>query len=367
MTKLSDDQVNDILNSSGVDTSDTSISFEEIDDFGSNDSIKEMYQDVGKYRRMLREKRHFINADVSAVIPFTRENLYLICAYTGSGKSTMAANISYPLWQQGKKILVISNEESKQDVIFRIACLHLGYNFNDYKKGCMPKTLELEVLKLFPQITKCVKVVDVNFKEGLTTKKEGVINILEQVKNSDYAAVLLDYYQLVRYSTNNAEKTYKVLDDLRIYFGRYIKDANVPLVVFAQLHSLGKRNNTDLDSRIKECPAIIEPATVILEMVPNFELNCTDVNIKKDRFGSQGTVFRLGYDKGKFVTYDSEFEAKINAFKQKKDTEEAAKRLAALQQDLGNDIVDPVQIPTQDNSDVQEDTGKEDANDTTAE
>ena len=113
---------------------DLDISLEEIESFGDADSLKEMAVNMVKYNSMLKEKIPLINDDLSAIIPFTRENLYLFCAYTGSGKSTIAANITYPLWQKGKKSLVISNEESKQDVMLRIACIHLGLNFNDYKK-----------------------------------------------------------------------------------------------------------------------------------------------------------------------------------------------------------------------------------------
>src|SRR5581483_2234154 len=128
------------------------------------------------------------------------------------------------------------------------------------------------VMVLFPEIGKCVKVLDIGFKGGLTTKLEGIKNALEAVRNQDYSCAMIDYYQLIQYSVEDKTRSrYDVLNDLRIWFGQYIKTSNIPIVVFAQLHSIGKRNNKDLDSRVKECPAILEPSTVVLEVIPNFD------------------------------------------------------------------------------------------------
>src|ERR1019366_4901127 len=124
-------------------------SFDDINSFGSKDSLRKMFKNASNYNKMLSERLTLINESLTAAIPFTRENLYLFCAYTGSGKSTVSANISYPLWKQRKKLLVISNEETSQDICFRIACLEKGYNFNDWKDGKMSSEHQRECLDLF--------------------------------------------------------------------------------------------------------------------------------------------------------------------------------------------------------------------------
>jgi predicted ATP-dependent serine protease len=300
-----------IANALEQDKSNIDVSFEEIDSFGDMDSMRNMFQNIANYNKMLNERITFINKDLTKAIPFTRENLYLMCAYSGNGKSTAAANISYPLWKEGKKTLVISNEEPEQDIVYRIACLELGYNFNDYKKGQMPLANQKECVKLFPEITKYVKIIDVNAKEGISTKLEGIKNILEVVNNKDYSCVMIDYYQLIRKSiANPSASPYEVLNDLRIFFGQYIKRANIPIVIFAQLHSLGKRNNKDLDSRIKMGPEIYETATVVLEMIPNFEDKTSDFLIVKDRFGLAGNRLTFAFDRGRYIPMDPEAIAK---------------------------------------------------------
>ena len=319
MSELNKELQDAILRNAGQasnDNRDMSVSLDEIDSFGNKESMLEMFDSIKQYNRMLKERITFVNSELTQLIPFTRENLYLMCAYTGSGKSTIAANISYPLWQQGKKVLVIANEESKSDVLYRIACLHLGYNFNSWKKGQMPTPQQKDCVKLFPEISKHVKVLDVVYKDGLTTTIEGVINALEAVQAADFSCCLIDYYQLIINSVDDPSKgRYDVLNKLRIYLQRYIKKSNIPIVLFAQLHSMGKRANVELDSRVKECPAILEAATVVVECVPNFDLRKTDFIIKKDRFGMQGSKIECGFDNGKFVNYNDGFKIKLNKYK----------------------------------------------------
>lgn len=310
MAKISEELQRMILSDpkSEKETEDLSVSLDEINAFGDVESIKRMFGSMASYNRMLREKITFINDDLTRLIPFTRENLYLIAAYSGNGKSTIAANVSYPLWKEGKRSLIISNEESEHDVLLRIASLELGIEFNDYKKGHMSMEDQKRCMVLFPDISKYIKVIDVNYKNGLTTKLEGIQNALTAVRQEDFSCVLIDYYQLIKFSAKSkGAKPFEVLNDLRIWLGRYIKNSNVPVVLFAQLHSVGKRGK-DLDSRIKDCAHVVEPATVVIEAIPDFDRKVTSFVIHKDRFGLSGRKVECGYDRGRFVSLSLEFQ-----------------------------------------------------------
>lgn len=289
------------------------ISLDEIESFGNKESLREMLRKIHDYNAKLKEQIMLVNEQLSSVIPFTKESLYLFCAYTGSGKSTTAANISYPLWKQGKKILVISNEETEQDVIYRIACIDLKLDFNDYKNGTMSKENQLKALSLFPSISEFVKVKDVSYSSGtvesVTSKVEGIKKLLELVKNqTDYSCVLIDYFQLIKYSISDPKKTsYENLNDLRIWLGQYIKSSTMPVVLFVQLYSQSKRQSKggDIDNRIKDCSAIVEPATVIIEIVPNYDSATSDFIIHKNRFGQPGKVV-CGFESGRYVNITDE-------------------------------------------------------------
>jgi len=315
MAKLTQQQIDNVLNpqSDGeLDEVQLDISLQEIDSFGDKESIKSMYSSVKSYNDMLDQKITFVNRALTTVIPFTRENLYLMCGYSGNGKSTLAANISFALYKEGKKTLVVSNEEPKQDIIYRIACLEIGYNFNDYKKGMMPQTQQIQCMKLYPEICKFVKVIDVNHGNGMTFTIEGIKNILTAVKTADYSAVMIDYFQQIKSSVKSPSRSgFENLTNLRMWIGRYIRESNIPVVMFAQLHSIGKRNNPELDSRIKDCPSVYEAATVVVEMIPDFETKTTKFLISKDRFGYQGMRVDCAFDKGRFVEITAEHMAKI--------------------------------------------------------
>ncbi len=315
------------------------VSFDDIDQFGNQESLLDIVKSIKAYNKMMDERITLINDSLTATIPFTRENLYLFCAFTGSGKSTVAANISYPLWKQKKKTLVISNEESSQDVLFRISCLELGYSFNDYKKGKMPIEIQTQVISHFPEISKYVKVLDVNYKNGLTTKIEGIKNALESVKAQDYSCAMIDYYQLIQTSVSDSSKTrYDVLNELRIWLGQYIKQSNIPVVLFVQLYSLGKKGGVkEIDARIKECSAIVEPATVIVEVVPNFDMQTSDFIIHKDRFGYAGHRVTCAFEKGRFVQMsEDDFVEREKTVKQNR----AGKALDQMVKHMGTDADD---------------------------
>jgi replicative DNA helicase len=330
--KLSPEQIQAQLNNLKVDNL-SDISLSNIESFGNDESLRSMLHKMASYDSKLKEKIILINERISAAIPFTKGSLYLFCAYTGSGKSTAAANISYPLWKQNKKILVISNEEEEQDVIMRIACLDLKLNFNDYKNGVMTGADKMRCLALFKEITTFVKVKDVTLSsgkhEGLTTKVEGIKKLLEAVKKeNEYSCVLIDYYQLIKYSINDPKKTsYENLNDLRIWLGQYIKSSTMPIVLFVQLYSQSKRQSKggDIDNRIKDCSAIVEPASVIIEIVPNYDAATSDFIIHKNRYGIHGKI-TCGFEAGRYVNLSDdevirrEMEGKLS--KQSKKLEE---------------------------------------------
>lgn len=303
--KLTPEQIKAQLKLAGkTPIADVQISLDDIESFGDKESMSEMLTDIGKYKKNLAERITLINDALSAAVPFTRENLYLFCAYTGSGKSTVAANITYPLWKQKKKTLVISNEETKHDVLFRIACLDLGLNFNDFKKGNMSNEDILRVVQLFPEISNYVKVLDVTYQDGITTKIEGIKKALEAVKNEEsYSCVMIDYFQLVKYSLKDSKKTaYDNLNDLRVWLGQYIKSSTMPVVMFVQLYSISKKGGAkDIDTRIKDCTSIVEPATVIIEIQPNWDNQTSEFIIHKDRFGRAGHKITCGFEKGRYT------------------------------------------------------------------
>jgi hypothetical protein len=163
-----------------------------------------------------------------------------------------------------------------------------------------------------------------------------VSRALEAVKKEDsYSCVLIDYFQLIKYSIKDSKKTaYENLNDLRVWIGQYIKGSTMPVVMFAQLYSVSKKGGAkDIDTRIKDCSAIVEPATVIIEVVPNFDSQTSDFIIHKDRFGRAGSKITCGFERGRYVmvtpdeVVQRELDSKLKAQGEKLDKLQAMARL----------------------------------------
>jgi archaellum biogenesis ATPase FlaH len=307
MSKLSQEQMDIILKQAGVGTSKQmqamEASPEEMRNFGSTNDLRDIVAAIARHNRMLKERLTLVNDSLTKAIPLVRENLYLFAAYTGSGKSSTAANISYPLWKQGKKVLIISNEETQKDVISRIACLEAGLNFQSVIRGEISKMEEMSYVVHIPSIKQ--QVIVVSAEDPRTTRLEGMKNLLEAAKNENFSAIIIDYFQLIKYSEEHPNKEpYKVMMEFKDYLNAYIKTSNAPVIMFAQLWSLSKRpaKGTELDSRLKECASIQDGASVVVEIVPNFEQSTTDFLICKDRFfGRKGDKLTCPYENGRFL------------------------------------------------------------------
>lgn len=306
MSTLPKELLDKLAKRNGVSEDNFDLTLDDINSFGDDDSIREMYSSIASYRRMLMENITFINPELTALVPFTRQNLYLLCATSGTGKSTAAANISFPLWKQQKKVLILGNEESKEDVLFRIACLELGYNFNAYKKNKMPAALMKQVMALFPEIAEYVKVIDVADRNGITSHADGIRHILNKVKDADFSCILIDYWQNIKKTSQPDASHYNILDDLRIFLGQYIKSCSVPVVVFAQIYPAAGKRSTVVEDRIKMGKTIYETATVVLEIITDFATKSTKFSIIKDRFGNQGSYLNTYYDNGKYIAISEE-------------------------------------------------------------
>jgi replicative DNA helicase len=307
MSKLSNKQMDIILKHAGIGTTEQlkemEASVDEMRDFGNADELRAIISDIARHNRMLKERLTLVNDSLTRAIPLVRENLYLFAAYTGSGKSSCAANISYPLWKQGKKVLIISNEETQKDVVSRIACLEAGVSFQGVIRCEISKMEELSYVAHIPSIKQHVIVIPAD--DPRTTCIEGVKNILEAAKNEDFSAIIIDYFQLIKRSEQQPNKEpYRVMMEFKDYLNAYIKTSNAPVVMFAQLWSLSKRpaKDTELDSRLKECASIQDGASVVVEIVPNFKESTTDFLICKDRFfGRKGDRITCQYSKGRYL------------------------------------------------------------------
>jgi hypothetical protein len=245
----------------------------------------------------------------------------LIAAQTGEGKSTITANAAYSTLIQGKRVLILSNEEMRSSVYQRLTCLNFGWDFNKMKEFTEDQVKVLE--EYTKKWAKRANVLDSNSLgvSGLTTSIEGIKGVLESLiaNGTKVDAIFLDYYQNVSTSKLNPSATpIEVQAELSNYLDQFKNRYPAPIIVFSQLHPKGESEKT-FEERLKGRKNIFEKATIAFEVRANKAERVSEWIIHKSRFHTivQGQSVKLGWDAGKYVKITPEFKLKVEEMKMK--------------------------------------------------
>jgi hypothetical protein len=323
-------------------------------DYGlmSPEAVAKVIQDNTDYILASRKKMRFINKVFDKMVPFFRKNLILVGARTGGGKSTTVANIAIEMLRnkdpetlEPLTILIISNEESTEDVYNRITCLLKGWHYVNHDE------FTDEQLAFFNRsvqyLSKFITVVDNNFggSSGTTSSIEGISNIfdnqIEAGKKTGkwYSAVIIDYFQKICFSRANP-----MLDQYKVQsmFAKKLDDYKnlypAPIVLLAQVRPAGEENPLDFKLRIEGSKEISNVATCAIEMEPCPQELYSEWTIHKSRFNEKlGDSIKTGYEKGRYVEHTDVFKAMVAA-------RNAAKEREAMDKTLGMpDVVGKVE------------------------
>jgi len=125
---------------------DTEVRFEEIErtkaesaslaniSFAMQDceKIEAMKKTNSEYFESARTAPLFLLPEFRYLVTPARKNVILAGAPTGAGKSSLCANAIYSFMSQGKRVLVVSNEELETDVFNRVTCLMKGWPYTKH-------------------------------------------------------------------------------------------------------------------------------------------------------------------------------------------------------------------------------------------
>lgn len=262
----------------------------------------------------------FLYPDLDDFIQLAPGSLALVCAATGTGKSTLTANIAYSLIRQGKRVLIIANEEKRTDVAARISCLQLDVNIHKYKaKNGLPdtvKTLVLDNIKNFNSDQLSIVALDFNNDSRVVTSPEGMRALLKGVierrdTEEAYDAIIIDYYQNINQSIDNPNLQPHEANEI---FAKEIdhtkNEVGCPIIMMAQI----RRGDDDFKVRLEGRRLILNKCTDVFEMKIDKAYNRSLMICHKDRWlGNQGEERHIGYEYGKYVPYTKDFEEATRA------------------------------------------------------
>ncbi len=270
----------------------------------------DMLSDAAKVDAFDRDHSvEFLYPDMDDFVQLAPGSLALICAATGTGKSTLTANIAYSLLRQGKRVLIIANEEKRTDVAARISCLQLDVNIHKYKaKNGLPDTIKENVLDNIKNFdNKFLAIVALDFKNDsrIVTSPEGMLALLKGAKDK-YDAVIIDYYQNINQSINNPGLQPHEANEIFAREVDHIKnEIGCPIIMMAQI----RRGDDDYKTRLEGRRLILNKCTDVFEVKIDKAYNRSVMICHKDRWlGNQGEEKFIGYQAGKYVQYTKDFE-----------------------------------------------------------
>lgn len=285
----------------------------------------------------------FLNEEISEHFVAAPGSLIVIPSMTNNGKSTMTAHVTEALLKDMKRVLILSNEESEEDVRARVSCLRTGVSFGDYKTNkCNVEQIDI-VLSDAEELANSGQFVVISPKDEkdaykVTTVK-GVITTMEKAKGK-FDTVLLDYYTNVNMSEFGVIEPWHVNNRLATELNIFKDTAPYPIIAFAQCEGIKSdkkvddKASLDFDSnhpmyRWKGGKSILTYATDIIELVKDFENSSSVLFAHKVRFG-HGELERLHvlpFDKKmqRFTSWTPEFDAGVTASKVKRISQEKNK------------------------------------------
>jgi len=286
--------------------------------------IKSLKDNSTGYLQRAKNSGVFINDHFRGVVPYFGRNLVLVAGLSGDGKSTTCANIAFQDVIQGKKVLVISNEENASDVYNRVTCLIKGWAYKDHDKFSPAQHAVFEeYIDKLSQDNRMMVVDDSYGGEiGQTSTIEGMEYLLGSLltKGVFYDSIIIDYYQNVDRSNKDPSlSTWQVQERFAKYLDKFKNTCEAPIIILAQLMEMGGEGKA-FKERIEGRKIIYNSSTCAIEVRAERDSLRTSWQVHKSRFNDAvGKTVRTGYDRGMYVPYTTEFQSNVLALKESRE------------------------------------------------
>lgn len=283
----------------------------------SDDYYNQLAEANTEYFTLAKNSARFLdNEDFLTAVPFFARNLIFLGAESGNGKSTIAANLALQTIRQNKRVLLITNEEVPSDCYNRVTSLIKGWAYNDHTKFTPEQVAEFN--EYYPKLGQRMTVIaDLhNNIPGTTTTYEGLKALCESLQSiqTQYDVIIIDYFQNISTSTAQPHmEEWKVLDKVANFLDNFRKVYAAPIILLGQLKPAGE-NPAPFKERIERCKSIYNRSTCAAEVRADVPNSLTVFHFYKSRFNACiGKDVKVGFDRGRYVRFTSEFASKIVA------------------------------------------------------
>jgi ABC-type dipeptide/oligopeptide/nickel transport system ATPase subunit len=284
--------------------------------------------------KLIKVSVPFISDALGRLAPQVPGQVTMLGAISGTGKSTSTAAIAHRNYRLGKRTLIISNEESAQNVMARIACVETQVVFNDYIQDLVPMNERKAVAHAIMDITPFVTVVD---HPLASTTAERVVAMLKAADDkATYSIAVVDFLQRINRSSENpvSEQT-QVLYKFKDLITDYSANAKMPVVVMSQLKPMDPdETDRQIELRTKWCTGFYECCANVIEAIKLDGVPVTNYHVQKSRFGGAKKHWSAHeFKNGMFIPIDK---ARLAAIRQKYKDEQVDEKLNELQSSIDN-------------------------------
>lgn len=284
-------------------------------DFSSKERIKQIQASNAQYLENARKRSMvFLHKDFNNVVPYQPNQLILVGARTGRGKSTTSANLAHRAVLQGQRVLVLSNEEKAGDVYNRVTAMIKGRSYSNHSSLSEEEVKEYD--EYIEKLSERLSVVDdeaVGDVSGMSVLEIMKGYLSSAVDQDLFDVIIIDYYQKVDTSLEHSkDSVYEVQHRFASFLGDLIKKTGCPPIVLMCQLKPDDKEGRPIEERIEGRRIIAKSATCILEAAPDYERHCTNFIVHKTRFSeNNGKTIPVGFLKGRYVEYNTAFKESV--------------------------------------------------------
>lgn len=229
-----------------------------------------------------------------------KEGMYILAARPGCGKTTLALNIALKVLQQGKRVLFVSLEMSREQIVARlISLVARKYTFSDIISGRAVRENQEGWDVLTETGAKLSRLsLDVFDRAGATVDR-----ILLDAQAKQYDLVVIDYFGLLDHG--NGSSRYDQTSHTSNSIKRMARKLGVPVLCLAQLNREVEGRNGGMPrlSDLRETGHLEQDADCVLFIHPSAEKvgegegTKTEIIVAKNRHGPRDVTVEFDWFK----------------------------------------------------------------------
>lgn len=233
--------------------------------------------------------------------------LTILAARPGQGKTAVAINIALNVARQGKHVLILSLEMSKNAIVDRMISNIKTINSNVIRSRDFDEQQQIDYVTVSEEF----KELDIRIEDSIFSIEEmmALINQIQKKKPLDY--IVIDYVGLIE-TKQRVNSTYERVSTVSRQIKKIAQKTGIPILLLSQLNRLVEQRAKDdrrpLLSDLKDSGSLEQDASNVIMLYhdvedPTVNKIPLEIILRKQRNGMLGTA-RVEYRKSTHRLYN---------------------------------------------------------------